>query len=224
MSTILAIRPEPGLSSTLKLASELGLAVLGHSLFEIRALAWEGPDQAEIDALLIGSANAILHGGEGLADYLTKPVYAVGESTAQAAREAGFTVARVGSGGLQSVLDDLVKPLKLLRIAGAEHVALVPPQGTTIETVIAYESVPLKLDPDLLAPTDDHVLVMLHSAAAARHFAQECRRLGLKRGAITLAVLGPRIAEAAGAGWKTIHIAPQPSDGALLEMIRQLCV
>ena len=224
MTSVVAIRPEPGLASTLKLAAEMGLDVVGQPLFEIRSLPWDGPDPAGIDALLIGSANAILHGGESLGKYLTKPVHAVGETTAQAAREAGFAIAQVGTGGLQTVLDSIQKPLRMLRIAGAEHVDLTPPHEITIETAIAYESVPLALDPDLLAPDGDNALVMLHSAAAARHFAQECDRLGLNRGVITLAVLGPRIAEAAGAGWKTIHIAPRPSDSALLEMIQHLCV
>jgi uroporphyrinogen-III synthase len=66
-------------------------------------------------------------------------------------------------------------------------------------------------------------LVLLHSAATARHFASECDRLGLARGTIALAALGPRIAAAAGEGWRAVHTAPRPDEAALLEMARELC-
>ncbi len=70
---------------------------------------------------------------------------------------------------------------------------------------------------------EGEALVLLHSAATARHFANECDRLGLARGSITLAALGPRIAAAAGDGWAAIHIASRPDDAALLAMAQELC-
>jgi len=220
---ILALRPEPGLSATLEKAGALGLPVTGHALSEIRAVAWDCPDPATIDGLVIGSANAFLHGGPHLARLTDKPVFAVGEATAAAARAAGFTVARVGSGGLQGVLETIVGPAHLLRIAGEERIVLAPPTGVTFDEVIAYRSVPLPLDPvsSLLAGGD--VLVLLHSAATARHFAAECDRLGLMRSVIALAALGPRIADAAGSGWRAVYLAAQPDEAALLEMVFDLC-
>lgn len=220
---LLALRPEPGLSATLDKARAMGLAITGLPLSEIRAVAWECPDPAGIDGLLIGSANAFLHGGANLARLRSKPVYAVGEATAAAARAAGFPVAMVGSGGLQGVLDAIPGPCHLLRIAGEEHVPLTPPEGVTFAEVIAYRSVSLPLDDaaPLLASGD--ALVLLHSAATARHFASECDRLSLARAAIAVAALGPRIAAAAGAGWCAVHTAPRPDEAALLEMARELC-
>jgi uroporphyrinogen-III synthase len=143
----LALRPEPGLAATLEKARAMGLAITGHALSEIRTAAWECPDPAGIDGLLIGSANAILHGGPHLARLTGKPVYAVGEATAAAARAAGFDVAMTGSGGLQGVLDAIHAPCHLLRIAGEEHVPLTPPEGVTFAEVIAYRSVMLRIDP-----------------------------------------------------------------------------
>lgn len=224
---LLALRPEPGLTATLAKARAMGQDITGHALSEIRSLAWDCPDPASIDGLLIGSANAILHGGTHLNHFKHKPVYAVGEATADAARAAGLAVAMVGSGGLQGVLDAIPGPRRLLRIAGEEHVPLTPPGGVRLTPVIAYRSVPLPLDPaaPLLAGGD--VLVLLHSAATARHFAAECDRLGLARNAIALAALGPRIAAAAGAnergGWAALHTAPRPDEASLLEMAFDLC-
>lgn len=223
----LALRPEPGLSATLAKARGMGLTITGLALSEIRALAWECPDPAGIDGLLIGSANAFLHGGENLARLTGKPAFAVGEATADAARAAGFGVAMVGTGGLQGVLDAIPEsapaPLHLLRIAGDERVALTAPAGVTFSEVIAYHSVPLPLDPAAPLLAKEEALVLLHSAATARHFASECDRIGLKRPTITLAALGPRIAAAAGEGWAAIHTPPHPDDASLLALAQELC-
>jgi uroporphyrinogen-III synthase len=219
----LALRPEPGLAATLEKARAMGLAITGHALSEIRAVAWDCPDPAGFDALLIGSANAFVHGGANLALLADKPVYAVGEATAAAARAAGFTVAMTGSGGLQGVLDAIPAPRHLLRIAGEEHVPLTAPAGVSFAEVIAYRSVALPLDPVAGLLGAGGVLVLLHSAATARHFAAECDRLGLDRSAISLAALGPRIADAAAAGWGAVHTAPRPDEAALLEMAFDLC-
>jgi uroporphyrinogen-III synthase len=220
---LLALRPEPGLAATLERAVAMGLAITGHALSKIRAVAWDCPDPAGIDGLLIGSANAILHGGPHLARLREKPVYAVGEATAAAARAAGFAVAITGSGGLQGVLDAIAAPCHLLRIAGEEHVPLAPPPGVTFAEVIAYRSVALPLDPAAALLGSGEALVLLHSAATARHFAAECDRLGLARAAIALAALGPRIAAAAGEGWGAVHTATTPDEGALLQLAFDLC-
>lgn len=220
---LLALRPQPGLAATLDRGGALGLAISGCALSEIRPVGWDCPDPSAYDGLLIGSANAILHGGENLARLTDKPVYAVGEATAEAARVAGFTVALTGSGGLQGVLDTIAAPCQLLRIAGEEHVPLAPPAGVTFDTVIAYRSVTLPLDPAAPLLASGEALVLLHSAATARHFAAECDRLGLARSAIALAALGPRIAAAAGEGWGAVHIAARPDEAALLALASELC-
>ncbi|MFU7529413.1 uroporphyrinogen-III synthase [Qipengyuania sp. ASV99] len=222
--TVLIVRPEPGLSASLAAANALGLNAVGYPMFEIRAAAWHCPDPAEIDALIIGSANAIRHGGAGLDLLKGKPVYAVGESTADAARAVGFTVAATGSGGLQNVLDAVPVPLRLLRIAGADHVALRVPEGVQMQTVIAYEAFACELPEPLRALQDLELTVMLHSAAAAEQFDRESRRLALHRSRIVLTVIGPRVAAAAGAGWRAVHVSPAPNDYALLELTRQVCI
>jgi len=220
---VIAIRPEPGSSATVEAARAAGLAVAAFPLFEIRPLPWDAPAAASFDALLIGSANAVRHGGPGLEALRTLPVYAVGDATAAAAKAAGFTVAATGRGDLQSLLDTLAGPLRLLRVTGAEHVPLTPPAGIAIETRVAYESLPLPLPDALAAKLGAGALVLLHSAAAARHFAGECDRTGMARSATSLAALGPRIAAAAGDGWREVRSASEPSEAALLALARDMC-
>ncbi|HSF12138.1 MAG TPA: uroporphyrinogen-III synthase, partial [Erythrobacter sp.] len=89
--------------------------------------------------------------------------------------------------------------------------------------VIAYRSVPRPLDPQAALLAEGGVLVLLHSAATARQFAEECERLGLARSGITLAALGARIAAAAGDGWAAVHTAARPDEAALLELAFDLC-
>lgn len=220
---VAAIRAEPGCSATVAAGRELGLDVLPIPLAEIRPLEWALPP-GEFDGLLLGSANALRHGGKLVDHLVDKPVYAVGKATAAAACERGFRAVRAGGGQLQPVLDSLAsKTLRLLRIAGREKVPLVPPPGVAVETVDAYESVPLPLadgDADRLR---GGALVLLHSAALARHFADECERLSINRGAISLAAFAPRIAAAAGEGWAVVRTAAEPNEAALLALAREMC-
>ena len=76
-------------------------------LFDVAPSSWEAPDPSRFDALLAGSGNVFRHGGPALRAFARLPVYAVGETTAEAAREAGFTVVQTGSSGLQALIGQL---------------------------------------------------------------------------------------------------------------------
>lgn len=222
-SRIFAIRPQPGCDATVERGRGVGLAIEACPLIEVQSLAWEPPAAERIDALLLGSANAVRRAGPGLEAYRGKRAYAVGSATAAAAQAAGLVVAGVGRGGLQPLLDTLRPPLSLLRLAGEEHVQLQRPLGVMIETRIAYRTVKLPIPDACAAALRGGGLVLLHSGAAARHFASECDRLGLRRGEIALAALGERIAHAAGTGWAALRWADEPRDAALLALARDMC-
>jgi uroporphyrinogen-III synthase len=208
---------------TVHAGHDAGLVIEPCPLFEITPVDWSLPE-GPFDGLLIGSANALRLAGPQLARLAGTPVYAVGEMTAAAAWERGFTTAAIGGGGLQSVLDDLTgKRLRLLRITGEAHVSLSLPAGVEIVTVVAYRAQPKPLPPSLAAKLSAGCLVLLHSAEAARHLAAEVERLGLPRAHIALAALAPRIAEAAGEGWAAVRAARQPNDPALLALAREMC-
>jgi uroporphyrinogen-III synthase len=224
LSPVLVIRPEPGCTATVEEGRTLGLRTEACPLFEIRPLAWQAPSPDEIDALLLGSANAVRQAGAQLAVFRGKPAYAVGETTAAAAEAAGFSIAATGRGGLQALLDAAASaPLRLLRLAGVEHVPVRPPAGVEIDTRAVYEAVPLPLPQAAAERLRRGALVLLHSAAAARHFARECARLAVPRDGIALAALGPRIAAAAGEGWTQVRAATEPREAALLALARDMC-
>jgi uroporphyrinogen-III synthase len=219
---LFALRPEPGLAQTLAAGRALGLEMFGAPLFGIEPVAWHAPDPAGFDALLAGSANTFRHGGSQLARLARLPVHAVGGATAQGAREAGFAVERIGEGELQAMLDADPEPRKFLRLAGERHVAVRPPAGVEIATVVVYRSVPRPIASELAERLREGGVVLLHSGEAAAHFARECDRLAIDRAPLAIAALAPRIAEAAGQGWRRVATAAARTDGALLALARDM--
>ena len=221
---LLVIRPEPGNAATVAAASALGLAAVGAPLFRMEPVVWAADDEP-YDALLLGSANAVRHAGAGIAELSHLPVYAVGEATAEAAREAGLAVAAHGSAGLQELMPKLAadRRHRVLRLAGEEHVTVDPPASVMIDTVVAYAARPLPFSDKARRALRQGAVVLLQSAAAARHLADLCGREQIARPAIALACLAPRVAEAAGEGWREVGVAPRADDAALLALAARMC-
>src|SRR5207248_8528057 len=96
MKRVVVLRPEPGASETVRKARQRGLDAAAMPLFEVEAIPWQAPDAREFDGLLLSSANAARSGGGELECLRGLPVYAVGEATAQQARQAGFKIVLTG--------------------------------------------------------------------------------------------------------------------------------
>ena len=221
---LFVFRPEPGLRVTLETAAASGLQAIGCPLFEVEPVAWSPPDSQDFDALLVGSSNVFRHGGRGLDRLAGLPVYAVGEATADSAREKGFRVARTGRGGLQAILDDLgPRDMTFLRLAGEAMVELVAPPGITIVTRIVYRMRPLPIEETIAKRLSRGGVALLHSGVAATRLLEECKRISVDRSGVTIAALGPRIADLAGDGWQAVHTASQPVDAQLLALAKALC-
>lgn len=227
---LIILRPEPGASLSLRAAMDLGLDAYCFPLFITMPRAWEPPAPDAFDALLLGSANALRHSGSGLAAYIGKSAYCVGETTTRAAWSRGLIVEATGSGGLQKVLDVVSPQHKcLLRLTGEERVTLSPPPGLHIEERVVYNSLPVPMPMELarlLATAAlPMLIILLHSGAAARHFIEECARLGLSRAHLMAITIGPRVSEIceAAGGWRTVSTASLPSDAAMLALARQTC-
>lgn len=224
---VFAIRPQPGLAATIAAARTLGLDIFGEPLFEIQPIPWSPPDPGGVDALLIGSANAIRHGGQQLDRLRNTPVHAVGQTTAAIAHEAGFAVEQTGEGGLQSLIDAQLSaagaPLRYLRLSGSENVSLKVPAGMQIEERIVYRAAPLTISSEFEKHLRFGGVVMLHSAAAARHFTDECARLGVPTEKLLLAALGPRISAPIEGNWANLRHANTPNDAALLALVKDMC-
>ncbi|MET1754442.1 uroporphyrinogen-III synthase [Novosphingobium sp. RD2P27] len=224
MIPLIIVRPEPGASSTLQAARAMGMEAQAHPIFTIRPVAWTPPPRQSVDAVLLGSANAIRQGGAGLDGLRGLPAYCVGRATAEAAQAAGFPVAQVGTGGLQQVLSALApEHRRLLRLAGVSHVPLALPPGAMIDTRVVYDSVAVPMDNAFAQKLQSPAVVLLHSGEAAAHLDTICTEAGIDRARIALAVIGPRVAPLGGQGWAALQVAAQPSDAALLALAREMC-
>jgi len=221
---LLVIRPEPGNRQTVAAARAAGIDAVACPLFEAVPVPWRIHDPARYDCLLAGSANVFRHGGDGLAALKHVPVYAVGKATARAAQEHGFTVAAPGQGGLQAVVPRLQQDGRAaaLRLSGREHVELNA-RDIPIDSRIVYEMLPRPLSLDKAGLDKGSWLVALHSAAAARHFALQCKALHLDTSQIALLTLGPRISEAVGDGWYMVETCDAPNDDAMLALAIRMC-
>jgi uroporphyrinogen-III synthase len=94
MATVLVTRPEPGASKTALKLRALGFEVHKLPLTKIVSLSFAVPSTA-FDAVIITSPQALRDAPASLLDL---PLYAVGQSSAAAARIAGFEIV-ITSGG-----------------------------------------------------------------------------------------------------------------------------
>ena len=224
MVPLVLIRPEPGCSTSALAARAQGMEAHAFPLFEVAPRSWEAPDPTRFDALLAGSGNVFRHGGPALHAFTRLPVYAVGDTTAQAARDAGFTVVQTGVGGLQALIGQLDGAhRRLLRLAGDERVPLTLPHGAVMEERVVYETRARPMPAELIALLREPAIIALHSADAARHLAAQCVSAGIRRAPLRIAALSQRIGSAAGDGWGEVAVPALPNDAALLALARQMC-
>ena len=148
-------------------------------------------------------------------------VLTVGDATAEAAREAGFSDVRSADGDVNALVALAKRELdpargKLIHIAG-DHVAgdlggELRAAGFSVERRLAYASVAAApLPPALNGPLD---IVLFHSPRAAQRFIE----LGAPNAANLVAgCMSAAIAEAAGkVSWRRIITAPRPREDDLL--------
>lgn len=215
MRKLVILRPEPGASATVRLAAEAGLDVVKLPLFAIEPIAWSAPDTSNFDGLLATSAMAFKEGGDELAKLRSLPVYAVGPATAKAARDAGFTMAKVGQLGVRKLLSGIDPDLRLLHIAGEERID-TRRAWQRITAISVYRTQALDVaEPRLL----EDAVVMVHSPRAAARLA----RLEFDKSRTAIAAISEAAAESCGDGWDEVASIAQPSDSALVALAARLC-
>jgi uroporphyrinogen-III synthase len=216
MRRLTILRPEPGASASLALARELGIEADVLPLFKIEPIAWQVPDPAGFDGLLLTSANAVRFAGDGLLTLRGLEVYAVGDATADEARKAGFDIASSGSAGVERLLGSIEGGRKLLHLCGQDRTE-VDETRHAITAVPVYRSVQLPR-PDGI---DSVEVVAVHSPRAARRFAELFEEGD--RSAVAVAAISEAAAGAVGGGWNAVVIAQKPDERCLLALAKELC-
>jgi uroporphyrinogen-III synthase len=213
------LRPEPGHAATLARAEAAGFATVSLPLFAVQALAWERPDAAAFDALILTSANAVRFAGAGLAALTSLPVLAVGPHTAAAAREAGFDVMATGGGDGAEIaaLASAHGVARALHLTGRDRT--LSAGGPIAQVIPVYESAAIEVDPARLTDVIGSI-ALLHSARAARRLAALIDAARIDRARLSIAAFSPAIAAAAGVGWAALASAATPDDAALFVAAR----
>jgi len=196
---IAVLRPEPGNRVTASAIEAAGRKAIRLPLFEARPLAWDAPDAAAYDALILTSANAMRHGGPNLARLLHLPVYAVGAVTAEAARREGFRIALAGESGAEQLLAraEAAGVARALHLAGRERSIEAGGIVADVRTVYASETLPIgAAEAARLAGS----VAIVQSARAGARLAE----IAPDRSSIALVAISRRAAEAAGEGWETV--------------------
>lgn len=209
---LLILRPEPGGSETAERARAMGLEPVVAPLFRTTRVAAAAVEPERYEAILLTSANGARYAPEGAAGL---PCFAVGESSAAAARAAGFREVRAGpcDGAAAAAMMAAAGVKRALHLCGRDHVAVEAP-GVIIERRIVYAAEPVA-HPRFEGPA----VAMLHSARGAARFAE----LAGARAGIAVAAISAAAAAAAGEGWAAKAVAAAPRDQALLELAAKLC-
>jgi uroporphyrinogen-III synthase len=220
---ILILRPQPGADATARRAAGLGLTAIVAPLFRIDPVQWNAPAAEGFDGILLTSANAARYGGNGLKGFARLPCYAVGESTAEAARAAGFADIRVGRSDGQSLLGQIARDGRshILHPCGYDHIELEH-SSIGIERPIVYSAAPLNLSRAAVTAAVSGALILIHSPRAARRFGDLAGASALPKNDMRLVAISEAAAAAAGPGWGEIHVADAPRDAAMLALAAHL--
>ncbi|MFO1260602.1 MAG: uroporphyrinogen-III synthase [Sphingomonadaceae bacterium] len=222
MSRVIILRPQPGADATADRAQALGLEPVIYPLFTVEPLAWEPPDRARFDALMLTSANAVRHAGPELTRFAALPIYVVGKATASAACDFGLAPHHIGDTDAADLLEAMHREGRraVLHLCG-ENVVDSGASGLDIQLIPVYRSIEHDSDDDLIAALQPYDILLIHSPRAGKRLnalVGSESRSGLSVIAISQAAL-----DAAGDGWTAAQAAPLPTDTAMLALALELC-
>ena len=239
--TILVTRPEPDNTTTVAALRRMGHDVLSAPMLRFEPVALQDDPDTHYGAVIVTSANALraIAGQAGLPVLLDLPLFAVGDKTADAARDAGF--AKVFSAdGDAAALRDLIaskkgtaKRLKsgdpLLYLAGADLArdlaGELGARGFTVVTQTTYRMAPIESLPrDIVdAFSAGKISAVLHySRRSARAFIEAARAGGVEISALSLPQCCLSDAVAAivrDAGATRVTVARTPDETALFALL-----
>ncbi len=233
---VLVTRPGDDGTVLAELLGARGVESVVEPLLAIKQI--EGPPLAldGVQAFLLTSANGV----RALArrtDRRDIPVYAVGDATATTARGSGFTQVHSAAGNVETLAELVVELLKpkdgpLLHVAGSavagDLIGLVEAAGFKCTREILYEAVNERslTSSTIAAIKENHIeAVTLYSPRSAEIFVELIRKARLVRSCRNMLAicLSQAVADKIGElHWQDIHIAAEPNQDALLDLVAEL--
>jgi uroporphyrinogen-III synthase len=240
--SILVTRPHPDNEATSENLRARGHVVLLAPVLKFEPVAFLDESETSYGAVIVTSANAIRGVAPQLQDLglLELPLFAVGEHTAAAARDAGFAEV-IAAGGDAAALRDKVmqgardKRLKkkgtLLYLAGADLSrdlsGELGVEGFNVVTHTTYRMAPIKLLPrDVCEGFAAHGIeaVLHYSRRSARAFLEAARAEGVEISALAIpqCCLSENVAGVLReAGASQVLVAATPDENALFDTLER---
>jgi uroporphyrinogen-III synthase len=215
-------RTQPGASATAARLREMAVGVVVVApVLVAQPIAGVGLELDGVDALAFTSGHA-LSAFAALSPRRDLPVFAVGGATAEAAWAAGFAAVRSADGDVRAlaalIAETQPRPGCVLnptaREASADLPALLAERGVGARAVVVYET----LETGASVSGVDTVLV--HSPRAARVLAAQLGGRPQAAGLTALAISEAAAAPLRGAGFAAVAVAPQPTEAALLDLLK----
>jgi len=212
---------------------QMGYAVLLEPLLKVNFFDGDLPELSEFQALLFTSRNGV-RAYCRLSDHRGLTVYAVGDGTAQAAREAGFHQVESAGGNVEALVllvsaRAIVSGGPLLHIAGSITAGNLAGDleavGFRVRRAVLYESVRASAFSTRTTQAfedGDIGWVTLFSPRTARTFASLVKRQGIARclretDAVCLS--GAVADEVEQIPWRAIKIAEKPTFEMLIQLL-----
>lgn len=230
--TVLITRTEPGASKTAGAAIELGFEAVVSPLARVVYLDAD-IDLDQFDAVAVTSR----HGARGLAKATaqrSRPVFAVGDATAQSVRRNGFEDVRSAAGNAEALAGLMAASLphgaSVLHargelVAGDLKSALEARGFAVVETIL-YRTVDTgRLSGEALAALDapPGPILLVHSPAGGERLVRVLTALGIPLEALRAAAISQAAAEPlAASGIGRIETASRPDDAHLLDAATRL--
>ena len=239
---VLVTRPEPGLSETMRAVASLGFLPVACPLLRIGGRVPRLPRADSLAAILLTSGQAVAPLARAAASdsgLRALPVFAVGDSTAQRARCAGFA-AVVSAAGDARDLAALVResvpdafrrsvrlPLLLATASGQGSVLarLLREQGGRVQRRVIYAAHPARRLPEAARDalhSGSTAACLFFSGEAARNFARLCAvSLRSRLGTVQALAISPAVGDAlTSLPWQSVRVAAHPSAGAVLALLQ----
>ena len=214
-------RTQPGADATASRLRQMGWEPVVVPLLEVRAINGamnSAPAPDEIACLALTSPNTIDTIRGDLAAYRDVPTFAVGDATAECARNAGLTNVQSAKGDIQALARLIASQIKggtVFAPGAQEPAGDLPALLPTLKVIrlAVYETVPTDADaPDAIDA------ILIHSPRAARLLAKQMQgQSGTNARVVT-------ISKAAAAPLRDIfaaeiHIAVTPDEDAVLRTL-----
>ncbi|MBR0715349.1 uroporphyrinogen-III synthase [Bradyrhizobium liaoningense] len=239
---ILVTRPHPDNETTAVALRARGFDVHLAPLLKFEPVAFHDAGEIRYGAVIVTSANAIRAIVPQLAELkLSKlPLFAVGEHTASAAREAGFVEVIVAGGDAAALRDTVLKGARdkllkkkstLLYLAGADLsrdlASELGAEGFDVVTQTTYRMAPVRhLPREVCDGFAAHGIeaVLHYSRRSARAFLDAARSEGVEISALAIpqCCLSENVASVLReAGATQVTVAASPDENALFETLER---